>query len=77
MPLGNTLYEVLGVKPLQRKDRDQIRAEMESLDMDLDASAFTRMLLAEISFCERYGQKRVVENCEEGCHYTGLSLSRN
>jgi hypothetical protein len=29
------------------------------------------MLLAELSFCERYGQKRVVENCEEGCHYTG------
>jgi hypothetical protein len=29
------------------------------------------MLLAEFSFCERYGQKRSVENCEEGCHYTG------
>ena len=29
------------------------------------------MLLAEFSFCERYGQKRVVENCEDGCHYTG------
>jgi len=29
------------------------------------------MLLAEFSFCERYGQKRSVETCEEGCHYTG------
>lgn len=68
---GEYVYEALGIKSLQRQDRDRIRDEMESLDMDLDASAFTRMLLAEFSFCERYGQKRVVENCEEGCHYTG------
>ena len=68
---GEYVYEALGIKPLQRQERDQIRAEMESLEMDLDASAFTRMLLTEFSFCERYGQKRVVENCEEGCHYTG------
>jgi len=68
---GEYLYEVLGVKSFQKPDRDQIRGEMESLELDLDASAFTRMLLAELSFCERYGQKRVVENCEEGCHYTG------
>jgi len=68
---GQYVEEVIGVKPFQRSDRDQIRAEMESLELDLDASAFSRMLLAELSFCERYGQKRVVENCEEGCHYTG------
>jgi hypothetical protein len=68
---GEYLDEVLGVKPYRRQDRDQIRTEMESLEWDLDASAFTRMILAELSFCERYGQKRVVENCEEGCHYTG------
>jgi hypothetical protein len=68
---GAHVEETLGVRPLHRADREQIRAEMESLDMDLDASAFTRMLLAECSFCERYGQKRIVERCEEGCHYTG------
>jgi hypothetical protein len=68
---GEYVYETLRVKPLTRKDRDQIRVEMGSLDLDLDASAFTRMLLAELSFCERYGQKRAIENCEEGCHYTG------
>jgi hypothetical protein len=68
---GEYLDEALGVKSFQRQERDQIRAEMENLELDLDASAFTRMLLAELSFCERYGQKRVVENCEEGCHYTG------
>src|SRR4030066_973191 len=68
---GEYVHEVLGVKPFQRQDRDQIRGEMESLELDLDASAFTRMVLSELSFCDRYGQKRVVENCEEGCHYTG------
>jgi len=68
---GEYVDEELGVKPLQRQDREQIRTEMEALDLDLDANAFTRMLLAELSFCERYGQKRVVETCEEGCHYTG------
>ena len=68
---GEYVREVLGVRPLQRQERDQIRTEMERLELDLDASALTRMILAEFSFCERYGQKRVVENCEEGCHYTG------
>jgi MoxR-like ATPase len=68
---GEYVQETLGVKPLRREDRDRIRTEMESLDLDLDASAFARMLLAELSFCDRYGQKRIVENCEEGCHYTG------
>ena len=68
---GEYVQKTLGVKPLRREDRDRIRTEMGSLDMDLDSSAFARMLLAELSFCERYGQKRIVENCEEGCHYTG------
>lgn len=68
---GEYIYEELGIKSFQRQERDQIRSEMESLNLDLDASAFTRMLLSEFSFCERYGQKRSVENCEEGCHYTG------
>ncbi|MCX8116514.1 MAG: AAA family ATPase [Desulfobacterota bacterium] len=68
---GDYLREALGIAPLRREDRDRIRAEMSRLEWDLDASAFTRMLLAELSFCDRYGQKRIVEHCEEGCHYTG------
>jgi MoxR-like ATPase len=68
---GEFVREALGVCPLQKQDRDQIRAEMDDLAFDLDSSAFTRMLLAEFSFCERYGQKRSVETCEEGCHFTG------
>jgi MoxR-like ATPase len=68
---GEFVHETLGVKPLRKRDREQIRLEMDDTDLDQDASAFTRMLLAELSFCDRYGQKRSLENCEEGCHYTG------
>ncbi len=67
---GDYTFETLGIKPLQKGDRERVRQEMESLELDLDASAFARMMLAEFSFCERYGQKRIVETCEEGCHYT-------
>jgi MoxR-like ATPase len=68
---GEYVHETLGVRPLQKRDRQQIRLEMDDTDLDQDASAFTRMVLAELSFCDRYGQKRSLENCEEGCHYTG------
>ncbi len=68
---GNYVEETVGIKPLSREDRHHIREQLQTLDLDLDASAFSRMLLAELSFCDRYGQKRIVENCEEGCHYTG------
>jgi hypothetical protein len=34
------------------------------------------MLLAELSFCDRHGQKRSNEVCEEGCHYTGYLCHR-
>ena len=44
---------------------------MAKVPVDLDANAFLRMVLAEFSFCHRYGQKRSVEQCAEGCHYTG------
>ncbi len=68
---GEYLSKTIGVRPLRKEDRERIRSEIEAMEFDLDASAFTRMLLAELSFCDRYGQKRIVESCEEGCHYTG------
>ncbi len=56
---------------LGKKERQALRAEVGSLGFSLEASAFTRMVLAEISFCCMYGQKRSNEECPEGCHYTG------
>jgi len=68
---GEFLDARFRVKPLTRKDREAIRGEIGKIDFNLDASAFTRTLLAELSFCQSHGQKRSVEDCEEGCHYTG------
>jgi hypothetical protein len=31
-----------------------------------------RTVIAELSFCYKYGQKRSDEPCDEGCHYTGF-----
>src|SRR4030043_1961816 len=68
---GEYVQKTLGVKPLRREDRDRIRTEMGSLDMDLDSRAVALVVCAGLAFCHRYRQKTIVENCEEGCHYTG------
>lgn len=68
---GQFLYSQLGLKSLSNEDRNFIRTQIRQIDFSLDASAFIRMLLAELSFCYHHGQKRSVENCAEGCHYTG------
>ena len=58
--------------PSRRKARQQISA----IGLDRDANAYTRMLLAELAFCDRHGQKRSSEVCEEGCHYPGYLCHR-
>ena len=68
---GEFLYSRLGLKPLNKEEREVIRSQIGQIDFSLDASAFTRTVLAELSFCYHHGQKRSVENCTEGCHYTG------
>jgi len=68
---GSYLEEKVGVKGLSKEERLRIRRQIAEIPLDLDANAFLRMVLAELSFCYRYGQKRSVEQCPEGCHYTG------
>jgi hypothetical protein len=68
---GEFLHSRFGLQPLTREDRETIRSQIRQIDFSLDANAFTRTLLAELSFCYHHGQKRSVENCTEGCHYTG------
>ena len=68
---GEYMKEDLGIQGPNKQERRQIKEEMGKIDFDLDANAFVRMVLAEFSFCHKYGQKRSVEVCEEGCHYTG------
>jgi MoxR-like ATPase len=68
---GEYLKEYLGFEGLSKEERNKVNEEMMEIDFDLDTNAFVRMVLAELSFCHKYGQKRSVEACEEGCHYTG------
>jgi hypothetical protein len=68
---GEYLKEHLGLEGLTKEERNKVNEEMMEIDFDLDTNAFVRMTLAELSFCHKYGQKRSVEACEEGCHYTG------
>lgn len=60
-----------GIAALSRRERQAVRRAIAALEIDLAANAFIRTVLAELSFCCKYGQKRSSEVCDEGCHYTG------
>jgi hypothetical protein len=67
---GEALACDSGIQSLSHTDRCTIRSQQEAIPFDLDANAFLRMVIAELSFCCRYGQKRSYENCDKGCHFT-------
>jgi len=68
---GEALAREPGIQTLSREDRQAIRARKDEIPFDLDSNAFLRLVLSELSFCHRFGQKRSHEACEEGCHFTG------
>ena len=76
---GNALNNGPGVRTLSSEDRKQIRLQKNDIPFDLDYNAFLRLVLSELSFCHRLGQKRSHETCDEGCHFTGYlcNASRN
>ncbi len=73
---GDYLKDELHLLTLNRASRKKARQQISAIDLDQDANAYARMLLAELSFCDRHGQKRSSESCEEGCHYTGYICHR-
>ncbi len=75
-PYRAFLKETLGVEALGDQERHSIRQEMEALKLNADAEAFIVMLITELSFCYRFGQKRFHEECDRGCHYTTYLCSR-
>lgn len=68
---GRTISESVGVPSLSLPVRNALRGRIEAVGVDQDANAFMRLVLAELSFCIRHGQKRSNEPCEEGCHFAG------
>jgi MoxR-like ATPase len=73
---GAHLKESFQLDTLDRSSRKKVRKEISAIELDQDSNAYARMLLAELSFCDRRGQKRSNEVCEEGCHYTGYLCHR-
>ena len=69
---GDHMEKEFSVKMLSQGERKEIRDCVQEIPLDLDANAFLRTVIAELSFCFKYGQKRSDEHCEEGCHYTGF-----
>ena len=68
---GERFWRETGTALLSYADRERARREMSGLPLDLSANAFLRLVIAEFSFCSKYGQKRSEDRCEEGCHFAG------
>jgi MoxR-like ATPase len=67
---GEYLAQDSGIPSCSQTDRSSIRSELAAITFDLDANAFLRLVLAELSFCYHFGQKRSQEACVKGCHFT-------
>jgi len=68
---GDSLAGASGIRALSRSERQAIRTSKNKIPLDLDSNAFLRLVISELSFCHRFGQKRSHEGCSEGCHFTG------
>lgn len=68
---ADAVHQHCGLTLLSVGERRAVRQAITALELDLAANALLRMVLAELSFCCKYGQKRSSEVCDEGCHYTG------
>src|SRR5262245_27510469 len=65
------LKERHNLATLAKEERQALRAAIAAVEISPEASAFIRTAVAELSFCCTYGQKRLNEECPEGCHYSG------
>jgi len=68
--------EKIGVPSIKTAERKEIRDEIRKIKLDKDAEAFSIMLISELSFCKKFGQKRVIEDCPEDCHYSEYLCSK-
>ena len=67
---GDHLTQKSGIQSLSPTDRSAIRSQVAAIPFDLDANAFLRLVIAELSFCYHFGQKRSHEACIAGCHFS-------
>ncbi len=68
---ASRLKRELGIETPGYEQREEIRKNVRGIPLSEDATAFLLTLIAELSFCHNYGQKRTNQMCEEGCHFVG------
>jgi len=68
---GDYLSKETEIPSFTRTERLVVHDQKNKIPFDIDFNAFLRVVIAELSFCHHYGQKRSGELCEEGCHFTG------
>lgn len=68
---GDYLSQETVIPSLTHDERLKAHEQTHLIPFDSNFNAFLRVVIAELSFCHNYGQKRSGELCEEGCHYTG------
>jgi hypothetical protein len=73
---GDYLSKETEIPSFTRTERLIVHDQKNQIPFDVDFNAFLRVVVAELSFCHHYGQKRSGELCEEGCHFTGYLCGR-
>ena len=68
---GDLLSKEAGIPSFSHVERCAAYNQKCRIPFDADFNAFLRVVIAELSFCHHYGQKRSVEICREGCHFAG------
>lgn len=73
---GSFLSKEANIPSFSCTERCMVQDAGSGISFDVDFNAFLRLVIAELSFCHQYGQKRSGENCREGCHFNGYLCGR-
>jgi hypothetical protein len=73
---GDYLSREAEIPSFTRDERLMAYDQKNQLPFTVDFNAFLRIVIAELSFCHHYGQKRSGELCDEGCHFSGYLCAK-
>jgi hypothetical protein len=73
---GDYLSKETEIPSLTRAERLMAHDQKNQIPFTVDFNAFLRVVIAELSFCHHYGQKRSGDLCDEGCHFSGYLCAK-
>jgi hypothetical protein len=73
---GDYLSKETDIPSLTRHERLMAYDQKNQIPFSVDFNAFMRVVIAELSFCHQYGQKRSGDPCDEGCHFSGYLCAK-